>query len=427
MTRISDRRHETSISDVTPGHFWGDVSVGGKVAGIAGFDLPDTDPGDGQWMRWDDATQAWVWIDETDLDGALIPGAHDAEGAIAVRYTFSTTTTDSDPGAGILRLSNATQYLAVTARCDLLDVAGADVTAALALIGDQSGTTKGYLRIQKTDDPTKWLLATVSAIASPAGYRNITIANISKSANSPFADGDPVTLVFVPSTVGLAAGTIPSFAVPTITVGTAAAGAAATVIRSDAVLAKGTPVAVGTANAAGAAGTFADSAHVHSALGGGTGVAGLWDAVVTKASDDTVTNSAVLVNDSELSFAVLTGETWRFEALILYVTDPTGDYKCDFKMSASTFGIIAYRYLGTDATNNAVLLSTGIRETAVPNTTVIAAGGGSLAIVRAILIEGIMFISGNATVNFRFAQNIQTAGQSAVTKAGSRLLLRKLA
>lgn len=130
----------------------------------------------------------------------------DAEGAIAIRYTFSTTTTDSDPGLGLLRLSNATQYSAVTVRCDLQDAGAADVTNLLDLIGLQTGTTLGYLRLQKSDDPTKWLLATVSAIATPGGggYRNVTIANIAKSANSPFANGDAVTLVFVPSTVGLA-------------------------------------------------------------------------------------------------------------------------------------------------------------------------------------------------------------------------------
>lgn len=127
----------------------------------------------------------------------------DAEGPLAIRYVFSSTTTDADPGGGFLRLSNASQYLAVTCRADLADVAGADVTALLDLIGSQTGTPKGYLRIQKSDDPTKWLVGTVSALASPAGYRNITIANIAKSANSPFADGDKVTLAFAPSTVAI--------------------------------------------------------------------------------------------------------------------------------------------------------------------------------------------------------------------------------
>lgn len=134
-----------------------------------------------------------------------ITSVGDAEGAIAIRYTFSTTTTDSDPGSGVMRLSNATQYSATVARLDLADVAGSDVTNLLDLMGLQTGSPLGYLRIQKTDDPTKWLVATVSAVVTPGGggYRNVTIANIEKSANSPFANGDPVTVIFVPSTVGI--------------------------------------------------------------------------------------------------------------------------------------------------------------------------------------------------------------------------------
>jgi hypothetical protein len=188
----------------------------------------------------------------------------------------------------------------------------------------------------------------------------------------------------------------------------------------------GSPVAVAAANADGSAATVARSDHVHSALGGGSGTAGLWDQVITKASDDTVTNSATLANDSELHWTVAANDTWRFELLILYTSDATGDYKCDLVVSAGTFNV-SWRYLGTDTPTNTVLVSTGIKDNAVTNTTDIAAGGGAAGVVRAILIEGLLFASGAATVTFRSAQNTQTAGQSAVTKAGSRLLLRKLA
>jgi hypothetical protein len=198
----------------------------------AGHGLDVTDEGDGV---------AGLAVDETELDGSLIPNLpHDAEGAIVARYTFSTTTTDSDPGNGVLRLSNASQYLAVTVRADLQDVAGADVTAVLDLIGVQTASPLGYLRLQHSKDPTKWLLASVSAIASPSGYRNITIANVAKSANSPFANGDPITLVFVPGTVGLPLGTIPTKDTPATAYGTPAAGSATTYIGTGATIAKPT-------------------------------------------------------------------------------------------------------------------------------------------------------------------------------------------
>jgi len=185
-----------------------------------------------------------VAVSKQDAGQLIVPstnpgsGAGDAEGAVAIRYTFSTTTTDSDPGPGVLRLSNATQSSSVTVRADLLDANGADVTTALDVIGDQTGTTKGYLRLQNSRDPTRWLLFDATAFASPSGYRNITVsvrAGSPNSVTSPFANGDPLTLVFVPSTVGISGA---AFATPAIVLGTAAAaGGAATVIRSDATVA----------------------------------------------------------------------------------------------------------------------------------------------------------------------------------------------
>jgi hypothetical protein len=41
-------------------------------------------------------------------------------------------------------------------------------------------------------------------VASPSGYKNITIANIAKSANSPFANSDVIVLSFIPSSGGSA-------------------------------------------------------------------------------------------------------------------------------------------------------------------------------------------------------------------------------
>lgn len=117
-------------------------------------------------------------------------------GAISIDYTFSTTTTDSDPGSGNLRVSNATQTSATTIRADLLDAHGTDWTAVLDTLADASNTVKGHIRLFKKSDPTKWLVYTVSAIASPAGYRNITVANVGSSGVNPLTNGDSITLAF---------------------------------------------------------------------------------------------------------------------------------------------------------------------------------------------------------------------------------------
>lgn len=120
-----------------------------------------------------------------------------ASGAAAsIQYTFDTATGDVDPTSGKLRLDNATQNSATTIRANLLDVNEATWTALLDTFDDSTSTIKGYISLQKASDASKWLLFSVSALASPSGYKNITVANIASSAASPFANSDAVLLKF---------------------------------------------------------------------------------------------------------------------------------------------------------------------------------------------------------------------------------------
>lgn len=117
-------------------------------------------------------------------------------GGVAIPYTFSTTTTNSDPGNGVLRLDNATQNASTTIRADLLDNDGNTVTAVLDSLDDSTNTVKGHIRLYKKSDPTKWLLFTVSAVDSSSGYRNITVALVASSAANPFSASDVLILAF---------------------------------------------------------------------------------------------------------------------------------------------------------------------------------------------------------------------------------------
>lgn len=123
-----------------------------------------------------------------------LPGQHG--GAVSIDYLFSTTTTDADPGSGNLRLSNATQTSATAIRADLNDRRGTTWTAVIDSLDDSTNTVKGHIRLVKSDDSSKWLIFTVSAVGAESGYRNITVTNVAGSASSPFANGDPVTLHF---------------------------------------------------------------------------------------------------------------------------------------------------------------------------------------------------------------------------------------
>lgn len=158
----------------------------------------------------------------------------------------------------------------------------------------------------------------------------------------------------------------------------------------------------------------------------GSGGASDWTTEVTKASDESVTNSSTLQNDDELTFAVGSGELWKFEAIIAYEATLNGDFKCDFVCSTGTFSTV-YRYLGSDTTANAVLVSTGVRESGVANTTDITAGGTSTVITRSLWIEGfIVNPSATMDITFRFAQNSAQVGEAATVKAGSILRAKQI-
>lgn len=117
-------------------------------------------------------------------------------GGITIGYTFSTTTTNTDPGSGTLRLNNATQNTATAIYLDLLDGNAIDWTSVLDSLDDSTSTTKGALRLFDRSDDSKMLLFSLSAVISRTGYRELTVALITSSAASPFSNGDLVVVAF---------------------------------------------------------------------------------------------------------------------------------------------------------------------------------------------------------------------------------------
>lgn len=183
-------------------------SVGGPFVPSFGAEVDWGAAGEPDWSTTADATDIVNF--ETRTTGSRIlatlggrPGPAGAAGAdgtvggaIAIPYTFSTTTTDSDPGAGNLRLSNTTQASATVIRADLLSSDGTDWSSVLATLDDSTNDMKGHIRLFKLADPTKWLLFEVAALASPAGYKNITVVNVGTSGVDPLLNGDAIVLAF---------------------------------------------------------------------------------------------------------------------------------------------------------------------------------------------------------------------------------------
>jgi hypothetical protein len=120
-----------------------------------------------------------------------------AGGAYAITYTFdSTSTADTDPGAGKLRLNNyAAQNAATVIRVDNLDPNGTDWGVLFDSIQTVTSAIKGSIKLTKQGDPSKWLIFDITGgISNPGGYRNITGTVRQASAVSPFTNADALTM-----------------------------------------------------------------------------------------------------------------------------------------------------------------------------------------------------------------------------------------
>ena len=118
-----------------------------------------------------------------------------AGGAYALPYVFDTATADADPGAGKLRLSNATQSAATVMRLDLT-AGGQDYTTLLDTMDSSTSVIKGSIRLVKQGDLSKWMTFDVTARAAPVGYRNLAVVCTDSSSASPFVKDDPLLLFF---------------------------------------------------------------------------------------------------------------------------------------------------------------------------------------------------------------------------------------
>lgn len=130
-------------------------------------------------------------------------------GGMTFPIIFSTTTADADPGAGILRLNNATQNAATFAYVDLSDANLTDISGLLASLDDWgSSGNRGIFKLSKYDDPTKWISFNIQTITSAAGYFKLAISLVGFSVASPFANTDRLIFSFTPTGLTGATGVV---------------------------------------------------------------------------------------------------------------------------------------------------------------------------------------------------------------------------
>lgn len=167
-----------------------------------------TPPHTGNPVTFPGLADAWVaWFTEVVIPelSAVVDEFNDeiqylqSLGAAGFPMTFSTSSiADVDPGAGVLRLNNLTQTAATIVRIDNGDANGASIAALVASFGVGTSGIKGVLTIAHRDQPsTKYLKFNVTAVATPAGYSNVTGSCVAFSGANPLAHGDPLVVTFV--------------------------------------------------------------------------------------------------------------------------------------------------------------------------------------------------------------------------------------
>ena len=130
-------------------------------------------------------------------------------GGDSALFKYSTTTTDADPGSGIVRFNHATFSSVTELYIDDEDFNGTDVSSWVQSFDDVSGndTNRGRIRIQNAGTLTTYITFKVTgAVTDATGYTKVTVSHIASSGT--LSNNDKVFISFVASGED---GTIPGY------------------------------------------------------------------------------------------------------------------------------------------------------------------------------------------------------------------------
>lgn len=157
-----------------------------------------------------------------------------------------------------------------------------------------------------------------------------------------------------------------------------------------------------------------------------------WDVVLTKSADQTVTNSAVLTNDSELVTALAANSFYQVQMLLLYSgNNSAGDYKCAFAhpdlTGLSAFFVLGYAS-GVNTSLTAFVSTFSGAATVWPTSSIqLGSDSGSADLLMTAQINftiRTLGVSGN--LQFQFANVSAALGRTSTTRAGTTLRVKKL-
>ena len=135
-----------------------------------------------------------------------------------LNMTYSTTTTDSDPGSGVIRFNNATLSSATIAYVDDADSAGANIEALVLSWDDSTNTAlRGTITMTKRDNPAIFAIWNITGASTDAsGYSKLALTYVTGTGS--FSDSDPIVLSFARTGDKGATGTSASEVFKTISV-----------------------------------------------------------------------------------------------------------------------------------------------------------------------------------------------------------------
>ena len=150
--------------------------------------------------------------------------AHGEDGTSqGLDYTFSSTTTDSDPGSGTVRINNSTYSSANKIIIDDADANGVDVSADVLTWDDSTSSIKGYVTIKDKDTQSSYARFSItSSTTDNSGYSVLNCTHI--DSNGTITNGGPIAVHFTRTGDKGDAGTAASIAVNTVTANTVSAG-----------------------------------------------------------------------------------------------------------------------------------------------------------------------------------------------------------
>ena len=316
----------------------------------------------------------------------------------AIKYTFSTTTTDADPGAGIVRFNNATVASVTTIYFDNADNGANTVTAWLDSFDDSTSTTKGTLVFTPSATPSAQIIFTVSGtVVDGTGYRKVTVAQVAGTTLP--ADAAVLGVIFIPTGLrGVSAGFRQTYSATTTD-----ADPGAGIFR------------LNNATIASATAAYLDNLDT-----GGTTVSGiidLWDD-----SGSTVKgfirfeqiDSPTIWATFSITGSVVDGTGYR--KLTLTSGQSAGAFSGDFVITFSRTGDTGVIGGSTGATDNAVLRADGVGGATLQNSLVVVNDTGDMS--------GVVALS-TTTIELGHASDTTLArsGAGAVTVEGVQVIL----